>query len=417
VTTSTETAGAALETVPPREDSKVTLPLTVRGRDGRESDLQYTPEEHRELHLEFLHGASRGYVEVAAGRRSSDGKLDIYTRKWRDHFVAAGHNGEAGWQRAALALAERHGELGEELFLGVAQRTLPDGNKPAVRWSHWLWVDVDGSQNLGRLQALLERKPAHLLVESAGSGGLHAYWRLIEPLPARQIRCPDGRLITNPLEVREIRQGRSRVVGYRELASKQVITKARKVDSIERANRRLLHALGYTSRGGQRVPVGDWQCFEQARVLRWAGTLNGKTGQHARIVRADWWLPPYRAAVLVGDLEDPPFTEPVKDRDLRQIRYDAYRLIPASVYFPRLANVHLPERGNIHCPSPVHEDENESCKVDVYVFFCHGCGARGTIYDLWSLMNGGPTGPGLVADLDAFDRALKGVRDAFKDLV
>jgi hypothetical protein len=87
------------------------------------------------------------------------------------------------------------------------------------------------------------------------------------------------------------------------------------------------------------------------------------------------------------------------------------------VYFPLIAGVHLPERGNISCPSPIHEDVKASCSVDAHVFCCHGCDAQGTIYDLWSLMHGGPTGDALADDRHAFGRALQGVRDACSDLV
>jgi hypothetical protein len=404
---------------PPETDdsSETLLPITVRLSDGREVDRAYPPRFHRELHLDFLHSDSRGYVEVAAGRRDRKGKLHIYTREWRDHFVPAARNGEANWRDAALALADRHLARGDELFLGVAPRTLPDGNKPAVQWSQWLWVDVDGDEHLGRLEALLARKPAHLLVESAGSGGLHAYWRLAEPLPARKIRCPDSRIIENPLEVREITDGRSELVGYRELATKEVIKDARKVDSIERANKRLINALGYVTKDDKLVGVGDGVCFEQARVLRWAGSENGKTGRFARIVHVDFWLPPYRPAFLLGDLADPKGYRPVKRQDLRRIKYDAYRLIPAAVYFPILAHVQLPERGNINCPSPLHEDVVASMSVDAYVFCCHGCGAHGTIYDLASLMQRGPTGDALADDTTAFGRAKQAVKDACSDLL
>lgn len=418
-TTTTTAPGPTRQRVPARARSETMLPLTVRVSDGREIDTERPPARHREIHLGFLHAASRGHVEVAAGRRDDHGKLDIYTRRRRDYFVPAGADGNPHWRQPALDLAERHLDAGEELFLGVAPRAQRAGGKQAVQFSQWLWVDIDGAEHLGRLQALLERKPAHLLVESAGSGGVHAYWRLAEPLPARQIRCPDGRVIVNPLEVRQPtrEQGRTRLVGYRELASKEVVTVARKVDSIERANLRLIHALGYVTRDGQQVPVADRQCREQSRVLRWAGTRNGKTGNYARIVRLDLWLPSYQPSVLLGDLEDPPRSRPVQRRDLRRHTYDAYRLIPAAVYFPRIADVQLPERGNISCPAPAHEDLTASCSVDAYVFCCHGCGAQGTLYDLWSLMHGGPTGDHLAQDREAFMRAVQGVRDACQDLV
>ena len=399
--------------------SAAMLPLTVRLSDGREIETERPPERHRAIHLGFLHGGSRGHVEIAAGERDETGELRIYTRRRRDHFLPAGGSGNPEWQRPALALADGHVLSGEELFLGVAPRTQRRGSKQSVQWSQWLWLDIDGPEHLGRLQGMLERKPAHLLIESAGSGGMHAYWRLAEPLPAREIRCPDGRAILNPLEVRQPTpvKGRTRLVGYREPGSKEVITVARKIDWIERANLRLIHALGQTTRNGERVYVADKQCREQARLLRWAGSRNGKTGQWARIVRLDLWLPSYSPKVLVGDLEDPPRSRPVVRRDLRRHTYDAYRLIPAAVYFPLLAGVDLPERGNINCPSPNHEDITASCSVDAYVFCCHGCGAHGTLYDLASLMKGGPTGDTLASDKRAFGEAVRAVQQACKRLL
>jgi len=178
------------------EPEQVKLPVTVRLKDGREATVERTPEWHREVHLSYLHAMSRGFIEVAAGRRNEeDGKLDIYTRRRRDYFVPAGGPSEPDWRIAALELAERHLQAGEELFLGVAPRAQLRGGKPAVQWSRWLWLDLDGPEHLGRLEALLESKPAHLLIESAGSGGMHAYWRLTRRLDASKIRCEDGRIM------------------------------------------------------------------------------------------------------------------------------------------------------------------------------------------------------------------------------
>lgn len=58
-------------------------------------------------------------------------------------------------------------------------------SKTHVTNTNWLWIDVDSSDGLPTLTALLRRKPAHLIVESAGSGGVHCYWRLRTPLHAR----------------------------------------------------------------------------------------------------------------------------------------------------------------------------------------------------------------------------------------
>ena len=52
--------------------------------------------------------------------------------------------------------------------------------------SRFLWVDVDEPGELPALWALLAERPCHLLIESGGSGGAHAYWKLAEPLAATQ---------------------------------------------------------------------------------------------------------------------------------------------------------------------------------------------------------------------------------------
>ncbi len=82
-TTTTTAPGPTRQRVPARARSETMLPLTVRVSDGREIDTERPPARHREIHLGFLHAASRGHVEVAAGRRDDHGKLDIYTRRRR----------------------------------------------------------------------------------------------------------------------------------------------------------------------------------------------------------------------------------------------------------------------------------------------------------------------------------------------
>ena len=119
------------------------------------------------------------------------------------------------------------------------------------------------------LWAFLAGRPCHLLVESGGSGGVHAYWKLADPLPATRVIEATG-------EVNE---------------------------PIERAHLRIIHHLGTGDDG--KPTVADPACAERSRVMRLAGTVNGKTGAHARIVEADLALPAYPVAHLIGDLPDP----------------------------------------------------------------------------------------------------------------
>ena len=131
------------------------------------------------------------------------------------------------------------------------------GRKHAVAHTRFLWVDVDKPGELPALWSLLAERPCHLLVESAGSGGMHAYWRLAEPLPAVTIDTESGE----------------------------------RVEWIKRANLRLIYRIGTGPDG--RPSVADEMCAEQARVMRLAGTINYKTGRYARLVQVDLSLAPY----------------------------------------------------------------------------------------------------------------------------
>src|SRR5207302_547730 len=163
----------------------------------------------------------------------------------------------------------------------------------------------------------------------------HAYWQLDRPLPAR--------------------------FGDRE--------------PIEQANLRIIHALG--------EDVADPNCKERSRVLRLAGTINYKTGEHARIIEANLALPPYDPGRLVGDLADPPAAHaasPAVQRGEGE-GSDPYKRIPAPAYFATLAGITVPPRGSlVRCPA--HDDEHPSCSVSGApdnVWKCHACGAGGTI--------------------------------------
>ena len=82
------------------------------------------------------------------------------------------------------------------------------------------------------LWALIAERPCHLLIETAGSGGMHAYWRLDQPLAAHRVDRKTGDT----------------------------------VEPIERANLRLIHHLGCDPDG--KPTVADPACKERARVLR-----------------------------------------------------------------------------------------------------------------------------------------------------
>ena len=79
----------------------------------------------------------------------------------------------------------------------------------------------------------------------------------------------------------------------------------------------------------------------------------------------------------------------------------------------------MPRDGLVSCPAPEHEDRNPSCSVGASPetgWCCHsgGCGARGAIYDLASVLLGGPWGHELRGE--AFNRARAYVADVFGEL-
>jgi hypothetical protein len=371
----------------------VLLRCRVRLASGNVFTGELPAERHRALQLGMLHADTARLVELTPGTRPPDGKLELDRRTRPEHYLPGGASGSPVWLHALLEHAERiiagdyaertfDDQVREEAFVGVAPRVRPRGNKDAVAATRFLWIDVDQPGQLPALWAFLAERPCHLLIESGGSGGAHAYWKLDQPLRAAHADEATGEL----------------------------------GDPIERAHLRIIHRLGVGDDG--KPNVGDAACKERARVMRLAGTINYKTGQHARIVEADFQLPGYPLEELVGDLPDPrPPAAAARAR--RTIQHDdPYKRIPPPEYFERLAGITVPRSGMVSCPVPGHEDVHPSCSVGVDAtqgWCCHAasCGARGAIYDLASVLLGGPYGRELRGD--AFTRARARVIERFGD--
>lgn len=357
------------------------LRCRVRLSDGRVFSGELPPTRHQALQLGLLHADTDGLVELAAGTRH-DGNLTISTRTRADHFLPGGNAEPSDWLQSLLALAQRHVERGEEVFLAPAVRAQARGDRHAVTHTRALWVDVDQPGQLHRLWAFLAKRPCHLLVESAGSGGAHAYFRLAEALPATRVVEETGELI----------------------------------EPIERAHLRLIHHLGVGTDG--KPNVADLACRDRSRVMRLAGSVNGKTGRYARILEADFELEPYPIAALVGDFPDPPAQR--SRRTGRTVDHnDPYKRISPPEYFEALAGIEVPRGGLVRCPAAWHEDLHPSCSVGVdstQGWKCHAgsCGAGGAIYDLASVLLGGPWGRELRGE--QFKRARAYVADVFGEL-
>ena len=331
----------------------------------------------------MLHEQTAGLVELAAGRRR-DGRLQITTTAAKRSLPARRRRQRSkGGLTALLELAERHAAAGRggvrrsRRAVGAAR-----GEKQAVSETRFLWVDVDRPGQLHALWAFLAERPCHLLIESGGSGGCHAYFRLAEPLPAGRVVAATGEL----------------------------------VEPIERANLRIIHRLGIGENG--RPSVADPACAERSRLMRLAGSVNGKTGAYARIVEADFALAPYPIAQLVGDLPDPIGHAAQRPRRPGNST-DPYKGISPPEYFEKLAGIVVPRDGLVSCPAPDHDDRNPSCSVGTSPetgWCCHSgcCGARGAIYDLASVLLGGPWGHELRGE--AFNRAREYVADVCGEL-
>ncbi|MGH2858704.1 MAG: hypothetical protein ACRDMJ_14615, partial [Solirubrobacteraceae bacterium] len=266
--------------------------------------------------------------------------------------------------------------------VGVAPRTGPHGGKDAVAHTRFLWLDVDKPYRLPALWDFLAERPCHALLESAGSGGVHVYWKLSEPLPAQHLDERTGEVL----------------------------------EPIERANLRLIHALGSDPDGN--ATVADRQCGNRDRVMRLAGSRNWKTGRWARIIEADFALEPYRVEALVGDLPNPDSRDFARRPVVARGHEDPYRRIPAVEYMVQIAGLEPDRAGFVRCPNPAHQDEHPSCSVRgprPELWKCQACGAAGSIYDLASLVLGGPWGRGRLSD-DAFRRARAYVLDVFGEL-
>jgi hypothetical protein len=216
-------------------------------------------------------------------------------------------------------------------------------------------IATDALVAAARLLALPARPH---LVSLSGSGGAHGYWRIEQTLAA---------------------------------------------EWIERANVRLIHHLG---------DGADYASYDRNRFMRVPGTRNFKSGRFCQVVHADLTSRAYDVRDLVGGLPDPPADDPRAPKRIRRrqmapsprraaVSDPVDRWTPRE-YFAQLCGVSQPDRdGKVRCPLPDHDDPRASLwigETPEQGWFCFGCSRGGRIFDLASLLIGGPWGVDLRGD-------------------
>jgi hypothetical protein len=215
-----------------------------------------------------------------------------------------------------------------DVYVGCAPRTRRHGGRDAVKHAFVLWADCDGEDAVAALERF---EPAPSIVVASGTGSnCHAYWPLCEPL-AR--------------------------------------------DELERANRRLAHALG-----------ADLASADAARILRVPGTCSHKHDPPTAVdaIRLDRHRR-FRAADVIAALPDPPAPSRPSPMVSAEPRGDDPLLqIAPEVYVRRLLGVEVPRHRKVPCP--FHDDRQASLHVYETAergWYCFGrCRRGGTIYDL-----------------------------------
>ena len=326
-------------------------------------------------------GRARGW---APGGRQAQDRHSPRPPRTRRPLPPRRPSGKGGWLAGLLALAERHAKRGEEVFVAPAVRSQPRPRQ-ARRQPH--------ARAVGR------RRQARAATTGCG-------------------RCSPNGHATCWSKRRQRR--RARVLAAREpLDATRVTRKDRRAGRADRA----------------RAPAADppprRRRERQAERRRHAvrrtkppdapgGTVNNKTGQHARILEADLALPAIRIA-RTRRRPARPGAAAARVRDTasggwQSEHADPYKTIPPPEYFELLAGINVPAGGG-RCPAPHTRPEPFVLgrrRARAGMELPGRCGARGAIYDLASVLLGGPTGQQLRGE--EFKRAQAYVRDVFGEL-
>ena len=229
---------------------------------------------------------------------------------------------------AAIAVLGRR----DDVYVGVAPRTRREGTRAAVADGWALWAECDGEAAAATLAAF---EPAPAIIVSSGSGeNRHAYWPLLKPLPPGEL---------------------------------------------EHANRRLARAVG-----------ADEVAHDAARILRPPGSLNFKHDPPTPVALERFTGERFEPARLLAAL---PALAPTPTRSAPAVAIDAdedpLRQLEPAVYVRALTG-REPGRDRKLC-CPLHPDRTPSFhvyKTPEDGWYCFGCGAGGSVYDLGAALLG-----------------------------
>jgi hypothetical protein len=272
------------------------------------------------------------YLRLLAGPAPSARLLEIRFALRRGDmgrlFIAAHSAPGAG--RLIRRLAAR-----TDVYVGVCLRSRRSGGRDAIDDSHVAFVEIDAPDALDRLRAL--RHPPTMIVSSGSVGHAQAYFTLSAPVS---------------------------------------------VPELERANRRLAHALG-----------GDLASVDCARILRPPASWNHKHSPPAPVDLLELdERRRYDVDDVVSGLSEPPdcrTSDVLTPRRTPRTELDRLLLaVPAADYVRILAGISPGRSGKVHCP--FHDDHDPSMQLyNDGTWYCYGaCKAGGSIFDFASRVFG-----------------------------
>ena len=318
-------------------------PVDLVDPTGARRATRLTPAGHVALFVRALHapGAAAlrqhagdpGLVEACGVTRRRDGRPRPHRSGEPEQFHRCG-------DIAALqALARATRAAARECWCSVLPRTEPVAGGKAVAGGTVLWADVDTPGRMWRAQALCERVPVRLVVESGGAADpseprWHLYLVASRWLP--------------PVE-------------------------------LEAANARLAELLG-----GDRV--GD-----RGRLMRLPGTRNlkgGRPGRWCRVVACNLYAPALDVESVVGALRLPPPRPPTSVGAVspRSPHSALDELAPRQWFALLEPDRAISDYGYARCP--LHEDHVPSLKLYDEPrdgWYCWACARGGDVieYAAW----------------------------------